>query len=197
MAISLVGDKPELAREIIAGGRLLRETPDLKPSKTDRVGIVEDVIGNLFTPETSSGLRPVLTAARAVYAARRLGGGEGDLTFDSDTFEQALRDVMGGPVEFNGRTVIPPTPGMDDDAFKNLVDKLEQADLIEFGSGAPVFANGSPFKVSMFQSRFFGAEAELISAGPGKYLVLYPGLGYAQNADGGVYVLDLRAFMDR
>ena len=57
--------------------------------------------------------------------------------------------------------------------------------------------HGSPFKTSMLSSRLFGEEAELISSGPGKYLVLYPGLGYAQNADGGVYEIDLRAFLDR
>ncbi len=63
---------------------------------------------------------------------------------------------MGNPVEFNGRTVIPPTPGMDEDAFEDLVEKLEQADLIEFGSGAPQFTDGSPFKVDMFPPARFG-----------------------------------------
>ncbi len=104
---------------------------------------------------------------------------------------------MGNPVEFNGRTVIPPMPGMDEDAFEDLVHKLTQADLIEFGSGPPQFGDGSPFQSEMFRSRLFGAEAELITSGPGKYLVLFPGLGYVENADGGVYELDLRAFVDR
>ena len=104
---------------------------------------------------------------------------------------------MGGPIAFNGRTIIPPVPGMDEDAFEDLLTTVSPADLIEFGSDAPVFGDGSPFKVSMLQSRTFGEEAELISSGPGKYLVLYPGLGYAQNADGGAYEIDLRAFMER
>jgi len=197
MAIALVGDKPALAREIIAGGRLLRATPDVRPSKTDRVGGVETVVSNMFTPETASGLRAFLAAAEAVYVARRLGGGEGDLTFDADVSEQALSDVMGGPVEFNGRTIIPPVPGMDEDAFEDLVEKLTDADMIEFGTGAPVFGDGSPFEVPMLRSKFFGAEAVLVTSGIGRYLVFFPGLGYVQNADGGAYELDLQAFLDR
>ena len=49
----------------------------------------------------------------------------------------------------------------------------------------------------MLRSRIFGEEAELISFGPGRYAVLFPGLGYVQNQHGDHYVLDLRRFMDR
>ena len=79
---------------------------------------------------------------------------------------------------------------MTEDAFEDMMEKLEQADLIEYG-------NGDPFQSAMLKSMVFGEEAELISSGPGRYLILYPGLGYAQSSDGGVYELDLRAFVDR
>ena len=118
-------------------------------------------------------------------------------SFDSGVYEQALRDVLGGPIEFNGRTILPPKPGMTEDSFEDMMEKLEQADLIEYGNGAPVFGNGDPFQSAMLKSKVFGEEAELISSGPGRYLILYPGLGYAQSSDDGVYELDLRAFVDR
>ena len=86
---------------------------------------------------------------------------------------------------------------MTEASFEDMMEKLEQADLIEYGNGAPVFGNGDPFQSAMLKSKVFGEEAELISSGPGRYLILYPGLGYAQSSDDGVYELDLRAFVDR
>lgn len=192
VAITLAGDVPILAREIILGGRLARETPDVLPGKTDRIAAVEEVVGNLFTPETAGVLDSFMDAAGALYAARKVP--TGDLTFDGDVFEQALRDVMGGPIEFNKRIILPPVPGMSEDAFEDLVKRLTQPDLIEFGNGVPLFANGDPFTVDLFDRGFFATDAQFVTSGFGRYMVFLDGLGFVLADGGGAYEIDLRRF---
>ena len=48
----------------------------------------------------------------------------------------------------------------------------------------------------MFDSQFFGAEAQLVTSGPGRYIVFFEGLGFAQT-EGERYELDLRAFIEQ
>ncbi len=47
----------------------------------------------------------------------------------------------------------------------------------------------------MFESSFFGPEAQLVTAGFGRYMVAFPGLGFVMNQDGQPYELDLAAFI--
>lgn len=194
MALALVNvaDRPALSREIIQGGRLLSQNRDVRPGKEDRLPIVESVFAGVFTPDTATALRPIVDAAAALYAARKVPSG--DFTFDADMFEGALSEVVGGVIELNGRKVIAPVPGMGEGDFEDLVEKLTAPDLVEFGNGVPVFADGTGFTVDMLESRFFGAEAQLVTSGFGRYLVFFPGLGYVQAADGGPYEIDLRKF---
>jgi hypothetical protein len=193
-AITLVQDNPLVSREIILGGRLARENPDVVPGKTDRVAAIETVVGNLFTPGSAGALEGFVDAATALYAARRVPGG--DLSYDADVFEDALADVMGRPVEFNNRTILPPIPGMDESTVEDAMEGLTQPDLIEYGNGVPLFSDGSPFTIDMFERGIFHTDAQLVTSGFGKYLVLMPGLGYAVTEDGGAYELDLRRFID-
>ena len=85
---------------------------------------------------------------------------------------------------------------MVEDALEDTMERLTQPDLIEFGNGVPLFSDGSPFTVSMFERGLFHTDAQLVTSGFGKYLVLMPGLGYAVTGDGGAYELDLRRFLD-
>lgn len=214
VAMALVPDNPELSREIVLGGRLLRANPDVKPSRTDRLASVADIVGNVFTAETAAALDPFLDAATALYAARQVP--TGDLDFDDDTFEDALRDVMGGPFEFNDRMILPPVPGMEEDVFDDLMDSLTQADLTEFGNGTPMFEDGKPFTVSVRAAPapaamlaatvpettagardMFDAGAQLVTSGFGKYLVFLDGLGYVQTETGEPYEINLRAFAEK
>ena len=192
-----VAERPLLAREIIAGGRLLGENKDVAPQKADRQAAIAEVFGtddrSLFTPDTATALAPILDAAVALYAGRRVP--TGDFTYDSDIFEDALAEVVGGVFTFNGRNIIAPIAGMDEDAFDDAMESLTQPDLIEFGNGVPMFANGDPFTVSMFESRFFGPEAQLITAGFGRYLIAFPGLGFLMTDAGEPYELNLGAFI--
>ena len=60
---------------------------------------------------------------------------DADLTYDADVYEQALRDVMGRPVEFNGRNILPPVPNMDEDDVEDAIQRLTFEDLQTFGNG--------------------------------------------------------------
>ena len=196
MAIMLAPDQPLLAREVVLGGRLLENNPELMPTKELRLATAETVLGNLFTPDTAAGaLDPILDAAGALYAARITGSGK--LTFDSGIYEQALRDVTGDPVRLNGRTILPPLPGMASGEVRDALAEMTYGDLTRYGTGAPVFADGQPFDPKMFNASWFDGQAELISAGIGRYLVHVEGLGYISTADGKAYELDLRGWIER
>ena len=196
-AVVNVAERPLLARETVLGGRLLKDNKDVAPGKPDRLEAIAEVFGtedrSVFTPDTATALAPILDAASALYAARKVPSG--DLTYDADAFETALQDVTGGVFEFNGRMILSPIPGMTEDAFEDAVERLTQPDLIEWGNGAPEFGNGDPFTVSHFEGRFFGPEAQLVTAGFGRYMVTFPGLGFVMNQDGEPYELDLAAFI--
>lgn len=191
VALSVVPDDPITSRDIILGARLMRETPDVKPQKDDRISAVENVYGNLFTADSAGALNAYMEAGTALYAARRIPGG--DLTFDGDVFEQALRDVSGGPVEINGRMILPPVPGMEEDAVEDLLESLTDEDLTGFGNGSPIFMDGAPFTVDLFDRPIFHNDAQLITSGPGRYLIFIEGLGYVQSSRGGAYELNLGA----
>lgn len=192
MAVALVGDRPETAREILAGDRLLARNREVKPSKENILPAVRDIVGNAFE-FGGDAVAPIVDAATAIYAARRVPGG--DFTFDSDTFETALKDVMGGPVNLNGRTIIPPEPGMDAGKLRDVLTKLKPEDLARFGNGRPVFGDGTAFASDRFESRFIGPSAQLVTAGFGRYLVHFKGIGFVQTPDGEPYELDLGAYL--
>ena len=197
LATVAVADRPLLAREIIAGGRLLRDNRDVAPPSEDRQAAIAAVFGtgdrSVFTPDTATALRPIMDAAAALYAGRKVP--TGDFSYDDDAYEGALSEVVGGVFRFNGRNILAPVAGMEEDAFEDAMEALKQPDLIEFGNGAPQFADGRPFTTLMFESRFFGAEAQLVTSGFGRYLVSFPGLGYVITGDGYPYELDLGAYI--
>ena len=198
MAVAIMSiDRPAISRDIVLGGRLLKQNPDVKPGKPDRVLAIDNVFGNMFegVPGAARQLDPLVAAGMALYASRRIPGG--DMSFDGDTFETALRDVAGTPVSFNGRTIMPPAPGVSEAETVDLIKGMNARDLEVFGTGKPVFADGKPFTPQMFDSKWFGVEAQLISVAPGRYLVQMPGMGYVANSTGGAYVIDLRAAMER
>jgi hypothetical protein len=186
---------PQTAIDIIQGGKAKRETgSNLELPATDKRDAITAVIGNTFEGTDAEPLAAFVAAADSLYAARRIPGG--DLTFDADTYEQALRDAAGGIVEFNGRNVIPPRPGMDSDAIEDVLNVIQDSeDLAELGNGVPVVGDGSPVPADrlfapsgMFRS---GLGGQLVSVGPGVYRVMIPGAGFVQTEAGGYYELDL------
>lgn len=193
-AISLSRDMPLVSREIVLGGSLARDNPDVKPGRTERIDAINSVVGNTFTPETALALDGFVEAANALYAARRVPGG--DLTYDEDVYEQALSDVMGRPVQFNGRNILPPKPGMSEDQTEDFIGGLSEADLLDFGNGAPVFGDGTPFTVDMFDRGLFNSDAELVTSGFGRYMIRLEGLGFLLADGGEAYEIDLRRKLD-
>lgn len=191
VAVFHLSRNPRLSREIVIGSQLAKQNPDVRPGKADRVPIVGEVVGNMFAglPGGAMVLEGYQSAAASLYAARRVPGG--NMTFDGDEYKKALREVMGGPVEFNDRMILPPKPGMDEGAVVDLVRGLNDQDLVRLGNGRPVFGDGKAFAADMFKSRMWGPEAQLVTAGPGRYLVFFPGLGFVQAEGQGPFVLDL------
>lgn len=192
-AIVLARDDPTTARDIVLGGRLLRQHTDVVPSKVERFGAIDAVIGNMFdgTPAGALAMEGFVQAGIALYANRRVPGG--DLSYDQDTFEEALSDAMGGVVEFNGRNILPPVPGMSEDDVEDHMEALTDDDLIVYGNGIPVFLDGSPFMVEMFDR--WGTDAQLVPSGFGTYLVYMDGLGFAITDRGGAYEFDFRSML--
>jgi hypothetical protein len=189
LALLNVDERPELSREIVMGGRVLRGNTEVKPAAKDRVAAISTVFGDAFTPETAQALGPIVEAANALYAGRRVPSG--DLTYDDEVYTKALSDVVGGVLRFNGRSIIAPVPGMRQGDFDDMVDAVTDLDLIEYGNGRPVFGNGTGFTREMLDSRTFGAEPQLVTSGPGRYLIQYPGLGFVMTDQGQPYELDL------
>jgi len=148
---------------------------------------------SVFTADTATALAPILDAATALYAARRVPSG--DFTYDPDAFELALQEVTGGVFEFNGRNILAPIPGMTEDAFEDAIERLTDHDLVVFGNGVPQFANGEIVTREMLESSLFGPEIQLVTAGFGRYRAVFPGLGYIMTEDGEPYEIDLGAFI--
>ncbi len=203
VALSRAADAPLVASAILRGDRLLRNTPDVNPSETERGPLLAEAYAGLFR-EVPDALRHFEAAALALYAARKVPSG--DLSFDGDLFEDALRlaaggqidadgAVIGGPIEFNDQLVLPPRPGMDEGNFAELVECLIPEKLARFGNGAPVFGDGRALDPELFENRLFGIEAQLFTIGNGSYRLFVPGLGYVVTPAGAAYEIDLRRVM--
>ena len=118
---------------------------------------------------------------------------------DQDLYEDTIREVTGGLVEHNGRTNLPPRPFDTQDQFENMVVRLLPADLVDFGNGNPVIADGEPFLPSSLQGRGFfqgGVENQLISIGNGGYGIFQPGVGWVKTDEGETYILELGNYAD-
>jgi|GEM_PF-4965740 len=205
VALSSATDSPLVASAIVRGERLARETKDVNPSSTEIEPLIADVYGGLFR-EVPRALAPHVAAAKAIYAARKVP--TGDLAFDGDLFEESLilvaggrldgdGEVIGGPIDFNGVRVLPPRAGMDEAGLGDAVARLTPDDLIQFGTGAPVFADGTAFTADLFDAGLFEVDAQLLTTAPGRYRVFLPGLGYVITEAGNPYEIDLREFLDR
>ena len=128
---------------------------------------------------------------------------------DEDTLRQAVNlavggvmhgnSVEGGILRFNGSQVLPPVPGMNQTRFNNLVSRMRDADLNEYGfwmdrqqnfrpSLAPVDPTGEP--VTADDIRRWG---KFESIGNGRYIVEM-GDGYLMSPNGEPYIIDLRSY---
>lgn len=198
VAFNLSGTQPVVARDIIIGQNLIKETPELKPNKSQRQlsfdAIVKD--GLQSVPGNISG---ILDAADAVYATRQ-STRSSSLLFSQENYDTALKlvlgavetpdgEIVGGPFNHEGRTILPPIPGMESNELDDFLENMNDQDLTLFGNGKPVFSNGHAFTANMFAE---GADLpQLHSIGNGRYLVSFEGIGFIESSTGGAYEIDL------
>lgn len=203
LAFELSGQGTGAAAAIVEGVRVIADNTDARPSPTDKRPVIRDELGDTFFGDPQA-LAPFIEAADAVYAARRAR--TGDFTaFDADDYRAALRlvaggridalgEVTGGPVEFNGDKLLPPVPGMSGAALEDLMRSLSDVDLELFGNDVPIDAQGRALGADDIR------EGRLVTVGFGRYAVIFPGLGVVGRAnpapDETIYILDLGALAE-
>jgi hypothetical protein len=185
IALEAAGQAPAIAREIIKGERVYRTNANIRPTVTDVTTAMVEAFGNTFVA-TPGAMVAYRDAGLAIYAARL--SAKGELGLDAELLEQSLRDAAGDPIEVNGQSLIPPRPGMDEYAFRDLVDGITTDELARFGNGAPIHGDGTPFTATEL------GDAIFISIGPGRYRVGNSDLGLLLGRDG-PYELDLGALL--
>lgn len=184
---ALVQHNPQVAESVLRGTALLRENPNLAPSKSDdnRAEIDNMLPTNAFAPSLEGARQSLLEAATARYAdlSHQAGDASGDL---SDVrMQQAISEVTGGVVEMNGSPVVVPKYGMTQDDFDKTVSAISDADL----TGA-VTTSGQ-----RVTSRDLVSQGRLRAVADGRYVLEfgsseYP--TYVMKSDGGTFVLDMR-----
>ena len=195
VAFSVASERPRLARDLIEGSRLLKETPGLALAASPRIKTVavDAVLKNLTTEFTAGMLTPITAAADAIYAKKRLISGDLDSIGTQTLYQEAIEEVTGGMLRHNGRSNLPPEPGMSQSQFDDLLGGLTTQSLARYGNGRPVIG-GESFTPEDLEGRSFfqgGVENQLVSIGQGAYSILQPGNGWIKTEDGETYVLEL------
>jgi len=146
---ALVGQNPEAAEGILRGTALLRENPLFAPKKNDdNTAAINDILPpTAFAAGLEGSRQTLLDAARARYAD--LSSQAGDISGDLNDarMQQAISEVTGGLVEFNGGDVVAPRYGMTQDQFDEMISRLGPNDL----AGA-VTPSGQPVSVDELRS---------------------------------------------
>lgn len=189
---------PAVAADVLNGLKVKRElkdtielTADKRRGKLDNVEVFRDMpiaVQDMY-----------IDAADALYYSRM--NAKGKTSWSGSTYEQALEDVLGNPVEFNGREVLPMFPGQSEDDFEQVIFDLTIEDLTTLShnsQGAPVWQRDGvwePFDLEQFgaDNWLFDGTAQLISRGPGLYAIAINNrtLRSGDNVNR-EYILDLR-----
>ena len=198
MVITNSQTQPTVALNTIKGMRIRQSTDDFNPTSVEQEAAANNVLKNTFAGDTAVVRQTVVDGANALYAYRASLTGSSE--FDETLYEQALTDTLGGVLTSGNQSIATPVPGMQQGQFNDLVTSLSRdADaMLKYSvtGAAPVFQGGAAFDPSVLDKGFFslGTDAELRSTGPGRYGVWYPGSGFVNNANGGLYQIDLRAY---
>lgn len=152
IAIQIAGQQPAVAQDIIRGERLRAADAGSIDAKTLREEFA-DMAGNLFAGEADpSGMARVAYEKTAlnlytVHKGRNPDSSDDDLMRDASRLAlgggyAADGSIVGGPIEYRGRKIIPPTLGMERDEFIGLLQRLNARDLIRYGNGFPSDGKG-------------------------------------------------------
>jgi hypothetical protein len=188
LVMDLNAEAPLIARTIIVGERALRDVKEMAPSKDDVQTAAAEAFPDTTLAAVPGALNVFLRGGIALDAGRRAG--RGDLTVNVAALTSAMRDVAGGPIEWNGATILPPVRGMDENDFEDLMGGIGNLELARAGGANPRYADGTPFTPAELE------DAILESLGNGRYLIRMDGLGYVESDVGGAFVLDLAALID-
>lgn len=192
----LMAKNPEAAIGILRGQSLLKTNPKLAPSgeKQDDAALMTAALPmSAIAPDMGQAYDAMMQSARARYADLSAEAGDQSGALNEDRWGQAVRDVTGGFVEYNGKTVIAPAYGMGQSEFDTTMAGLTDADI----DGA-VTRTGNQIGLSQFLN-----GAVLTSVGDGQYIVqlktsvpmrgvMSTALPYVKSVSGKKFVLDLR-----
>lgn len=194
MAAKVAMDNPEAAKAIVEGQALLKAEPKLGADKdlSETQWIKTLPIADLKDPE----IREAISGSvNAVYASLSAKANDMSGAFKKDRYNEAVKLVTGGVLDFRGSKIIAPWYGATDSNLSSAVASLTPADL----AGA-VAGDGTPFPAAMLKPSlggvFSSGRYRLETLGNGKYLIFSgddAARRYIQKQGGGAFVLDLAA----
>lgn len=180
VAATRIADAPALARQILAGAAVLRDSP---PANLPAPRLQQDAdteLGQAFA--ASPGARDaVIAAARAVYAAEMAAAGQLGAPYDSGRFREAVSRVA-PTAAWNGYRVPVPT-GMDGATLRRTLERLPPAAMDDAAAG------GRRFTPAMLQH----SAAQLVAVADGQFQILYSGMAVmSASRPGQPFILDVR-----
>lgn len=194
MAAKVAMDNPEAAKAIVEGQALLKAEPKLGADKDLRETQWAKTlpIADLKDPEIREAISD---SVNAVYASLSAKANDMSGAFKKDRYNEAVKLVTGGVLDFRGSKIIAPWYGATDSNLSSAVASLTPADL----AGA-VAGDGTAFPASMLKPSlggvFSSGRYRLETLGNGKYLIFSgddAARRYIQKQGGGAFVLDLAA----
>ena len=201
MAGALYQKNPDVAEGVLRGQALLKENPLFAPKKTD--SNQEEIDSILPSSAFGSGLegarQSVMEAVTARYADLSNITGDTSGELNDSRMTQAVNEITGGMLDFNGEQIIAPRYGMTQNDFDDLIKNLPDDKL------KGMITSGGE-QITKQELRRSGL---LKAVGEGQYLVQFGagGLGFnptyamsekvtgdsiTSRVGGGAFVLDLR-----
>lgn len=184
VAVARMGTAPDLARQMVRGAFVLRDSPPARMPANDIARDADSELGSAFA--ASPGARDAaIAAARAVYAAEMAASGQLGAAYDSSRFRAALTRVA-PTTTYNGHRV-PLPEGMTPPAFRRLLDNLPPT-AMEGAQGV----DGRRFTPAMLQD----GSAQLVAQADGQFAILYSGMQVLRGRDQAgrpqPFILDVR-----
>lgn len=175
-----------LARAMLDGQAIVRDAKLDVGSEPARQAALASDVRQVLSGLPAQTVEQVMAGAAGLYASRTFREHGPGRAFDASRFNQAVTDILGEPVRWNGRAVPPPRFGMDQAGFNAVMARLTDADL----AGATSL-RGQPVTADMVRR-----HATLRPVGEG-VVVLDFVQGTALDPTGRDFRLDLRPLVDR
>jgi soluble lytic murein transglycosylase-like protein len=186
MAAQLVTSKPDVARDVMIGGDLLKD--DMVRPKIDKIKpALESRLGALPYPNpTWKG--DIANAALAVYAAERGRNGALYSEDDEDGMNAAIERVTGTITTMNG-VKLPLPDGISPGTFSAMMSSMTNEDLAALGG--TLGRSGAAIDADAIRNL---ARLTPLDIGRGRFAVELP-TGPVMSPGGKPFVLDLKALL--